>query len=154
MYNPYDKLIDKIAYIAGVIILIIGITAICIIIHCDIDINKYTQPCILNKLTGLYCPGCGGTRALKYLLSGRIFTSLYCNPIVVYVFFPWIWLLITHSVEKIRKKFRIYETVSLPGRLFRPLTVRPWYLYTGIIVVLLQCLIKNILYICFSVTPI
>ncbi|MBQ2106068.1 MAG: DUF2752 domain-containing protein, partial [Lachnospiraceae bacterium] len=28
------------------------------------------MPCVVQELTGLYCPGCGGTRALKALLKG------------------------------------------------------------------------------------
>lgn len=154
MYTPYDRLLDKIAYISGLIILIMGITGIYFIMRCDIDLNEYIQPCMLNQLTGLYCPGCGGTRALRYLLSGRLLKSLYYNPIVAYVFFPWIWLLITQSVYIIRKKLHIDNTGLLSGRFLRPLTVRPWYIYTGIIILLLQCFIKNIVFLCFSVRPI
>ena len=154
MYNPYDRLLDKIAYISGLIILIIGITGIYFIISWDIDLNEYIQPCMLNQLTGLYCPGCGGTRALKYLLGGRILKSLYYNPIVVYVFFPWIWLLITQSIYLLRKRACIRNKGFLSGRFLRPLTVKPWFIYTGIIILILQCVIKNILYVCFSVRPI
>ena len=154
MYTPYDRLLDKIAYISGLIILIMGITCIYFIMRYDIDLNEYIQPCMLNQLTGLYCPGCGGTRALRYLLSGRLLKSLYYNPIVAYVFFPWIWLLITQSVYMIRKKLHIDITGLLSGRFLRPLTVRPWYIYTGIIILLLQCFIKNIVFLCFSVRPI
>lgn len=42
-------------------------------------------PCLFRRLTGLYCPGCGGTRALRYLLQGQVMKSLYYNPLVVYM---------------------------------------------------------------------
>lgn len=42
-------------------------------------------PCLFHLLTGLYCPGCGGTRAVKYLLQGQILKSLQYHPLVVYV---------------------------------------------------------------------
>lgn len=42
------------------------------------------RPCAIKELTGLYCPGCGGMRALKALLSGRIIKSIEYHPLVVY----------------------------------------------------------------------
>ena len=32
-----------------------------------------THPCVFYTLTGYFCPGCGGTRSLRALLSGKIF---------------------------------------------------------------------------------
>ena len=49
--------------------------------------NPYTEtifpPCIILHLTGLQCPGCGGTRSLYSLLHGDVLGSLQMNPIVV-----------------------------------------------------------------------
>lgn len=42
------------------------------------------MPCIFQAVTGLYCPGCGGTRAVKYLLTGQIAKSLQYHPLVLY----------------------------------------------------------------------
>ena len=35
------------------------------------------QPCMMQKLTGLYCPGCGGTRAVRALLAGHPLQSFF-----------------------------------------------------------------------------
>lgn len=40
-------------------------------------------PCVLHDLFHVYCPGCGGTRALFDLLKGDILQSLYHNPAVL-----------------------------------------------------------------------
>ena len=40
------------------------------------------MPCLFHLLTGLYCPGCGGTRAVKYLLRGQITESFVYHPLV------------------------------------------------------------------------
>ena len=40
-------------------------------------------PCPLYTWTGLYCPGCGGTRSLHALLHGDLAQSLQQNPFVV-----------------------------------------------------------------------
>lgn len=39
--------------------------------------------CFIHKMTGLYCPGCGGTRAAICLLKGRMWTAFKYNPGVV-----------------------------------------------------------------------
>lgn len=44
----------------------------------------FHMPCIFHLITGLYCPGCGGTRAVKYLLTGQIGKSLQYHPLVLY----------------------------------------------------------------------
>lgn len=40
--------------------------------------------CVFNRLTGFYCPGCGGTRAFIYLIHGNIIKSLIYYPFVPY----------------------------------------------------------------------
>lgn len=39
--------------------------------------------CTFYETLHIYCPGCGGTRAVFALMEGRLWTSLYCNPAVV-----------------------------------------------------------------------
>lgn len=39
-------------------------------------------PCIFNKITGLYCPGCGITRMCLSLLKGEIYQAFRFNPII------------------------------------------------------------------------
>lgn len=39
--------------------------------------------CVLHDVMHVYCPGCGGTRAIFTLLEGRVLDSLYYNPAVV-----------------------------------------------------------------------
>lgn len=41
-------------------------------------------PCPFHALTGLYCPGCGGTRAVWYLLHGHFLLSFRFHPLVLY----------------------------------------------------------------------
>ena len=48
--------------------------------------------CLLYNTTGLYCAGCGATRALYALLHGRVLTALHDNvlfvallPLLIYV---------------------------------------------------------------------
>lgn len=44
---------------------------------------KFYPGCLFFKLTGLYCPACGNTRALYRLLHGDLPGSLHMNPMLV-----------------------------------------------------------------------
>lgn len=44
--------------------------------------------CGLYRLTGLYCPGCGGLRAAHALLHGQLAEAWAYNPLLV-VLAPW-----------------------------------------------------------------
>ena len=41
-------------------------------------------PCLFHTMTGWYCPGCGGTRAFRYLLRGEWFQSFRYHPLILY----------------------------------------------------------------------
>jgi hypothetical protein len=40
-------------------------------------------PCLFHAFTGLYCPGCGATRALHQLAHGHFMDALKLNALVV-----------------------------------------------------------------------
>ena len=40
--------------------------------------------CPLHAMTGLYCPGCGSTRALHQLVHGNLAGALHFNPLTVF----------------------------------------------------------------------
>lgn len=40
--------------------------------------------CPIKEITGLFCVACGGSRAFLCLLQGRILTSLWYHPLVLY----------------------------------------------------------------------
>ncbi|MBI3118541.1 MAG: DUF2752 domain-containing protein [Candidatus Hydrogenedentes bacterium] len=45
--------------------------------------SAYFFPCFFHHLTGLYCPGCGGQRALHALLHGQVASALDYNVLAV-----------------------------------------------------------------------
>lgn len=59
-------------------------------------IRQGGYPCLFYIFTGAYCPGCGGTRAVRALFRGEIKRSFLYHPFVLYVaiaapllFFYW-----------------------------------------------------------------
>jgi hypothetical protein len=74
------------------------------------DPSEYAifPPCLFHKLTGLHCPGCGGTRAAHALLHGDLLAAVRFNALLV-VGFPTMalafWL--QRSAERLgRNRFR------------------------------------------------
>jgi hypothetical protein len=59
-----------------------------------VDPNRHAvyPQCLLYRATGLYCAGCGATRALYALLHGRILEAAHDNAlfIVALPFFLWL----------------------------------------------------------------
>lgn len=45
--------------------------------------NKWYPPCPFKLLTGLYCPGCGATRASYNMIHGKFIASLRYHPMVL-----------------------------------------------------------------------
>ncbi|MDD3196642.1 MAG: hypothetical protein PWP10_2489 [Clostridiales bacterium] len=47
-------------------------------------------PCAFYQMTGIYCTGCGTTRAFHALLHGRVFEALSFNLFMM----VWVWLVV------------------------------------------------------------
>ncbi|XZE22764.1 DUF2752 domain-containing protein [Pirellulaceae bacterium SH449] len=45
--------------------------------------NWWYPKCWLHELTGLHCPGCGGTRAMTSLSHGDVLAAVYWNPLLI-----------------------------------------------------------------------
>lgn len=96
-------------------------------------------PCVMDFFFGIYCPGCGGTRAVKALLGGKVFLSLWYHPLVLYFAIIWGGFMITHTLERCGIK-------KIKGWKFHN-----WYLYGAVIILAVNCIGKNILRICFQI---
>ena len=89
-------------------------------------------PCLLHALSGYYCPGCGGTRAVKFLLRGEIVKSFCYHPIVLYAVVLGGWFMISQTIERAsRGKVRI-------GMHFREI-----YMWLALSIIIVNCLVKN-----------
>ncbi len=90
-------------------------------------------PCLFHLLTGLYCPGCGGTRAVKYLLRGQILKSIQYHPLVCYVAVVVTAGAVSHLLAKVlgRPKLRMRNYDR--------------YVYLAIVVIVVNWILKNYL---------
>lgn len=57
----------------------------------DPEKESFFIPCMLYKLTGIKCPGCGMTRSIHYLVNGNIKQAIWYNllliPIIILVIY-------------------------------------------------------------------
>ncbi len=105
-----------------------------------VDIIDYMPPCIFHKVTGYYCLGCGGTRAVFALARGNLLRSLFLHPFVPYVAIVGGWFMISHTIQRIsRNRLRIglhfrmiYLWIGLGLAVFNFLWKNGVLLFTGV----------------------
>lgn len=103
-------------------------------------IRIWRFPCLMDSLLGLYCPGCGGTRAVRALLKGELLQALWMHPLVPFAALLFCGFFLTQTLEKLK----------VPG--IKGWRFHGWYLYASLGLVITNFLVKNILRLCFSVT--
>lgn len=95
--------------------------------------------CFIYKNFGIYCPGCGCTRAFLSLLNFDIISSFCYNPTVLYAIIILLIYIISQTIDRIfkHKKFIMpYSNI---------------YLYIGIAILFLNCLFRNFLLIIYNI---
>lgn len=96
--------------------------------------------CFFWKVFGLYCPGCGGTRAVDALLHGHILQSLWYHPLVIYTVVVFGGFMLTNTMRKL-------HILHIKGWKFHA-----WQLYGALVIVLCNWILKNILLLCYHIT--
>jgi len=88
-------------------------------------ISLFQITCIFHKITGLYCPGCGGTRAFIAFISGHFIQSFIYHPIVEYSFLCILYIFFRRLTNK-----KYHPNISM--------------LWVALIIIVLNFVIKNI----------
>jgi len=98
-------------------------------------------PCILHSFTGLYCPGCGGTRAFVALSHGQIFKSFYYHPLIVYTVVCFVWYFTKRATKAISG-----------GKVNIPILKQTTLISIAAIIVIVNWLLRNILQLGWGIT--
>lgn len=88
-------------------------------------------PCIFHLVTGFYCPGCGGTRAVKAFLHGDFAASFRYHPLIVYTALVVVLEAGTWALSKLFHR---------PGLYIRHYD---WFVYLGIAVIFINWIWKD-----------
>ena len=90
--------------------------------------------CYMYRMTGYYCPGCGGTRACIAFLHGHFLRSLLYHPGVPYTAVVYLVFMVSHSIELLSK-----------GNFAIGLRYRDNYIKFAGIIILVQWILRNFL---------
>lgn len=127
-----DEKLDFIFYIIGWCL--IGILGILIAVVKIIGTAWLAKvgPCLFHAATGLYCPGCGGTRATFALFRGEFIRSFKFHPFVPYAAVIGGWFMISQTIQRVSgNRIRI-------GMRYRDI-----YMWIAVVIILLNFIIKN-----------
>ena len=128
-----DRRVDRDFYIMGwcaagifaVLFLFVRVTGI--------PVWKFLLPCPFHALTGAYCPGCGGTRAVRALFAGKWLRSFVLHPFVPYAALLSGWFMISQTIERVSG-----------NRIRIALRFRDVYIWIALLLIVVNCLVKNL----------
>lgn len=129
--------LDQGMYIFGIMALFAAIPIV--YFYMKAYLNDVLPKCFLYQYFGIYCPGCGGSRALKALLEGKIFESFYSHPIILYTVIIYMVFMISQTLHYI-----------FPSKV-KGIHFHEWFLYGALVVIVINFLVKNILKFCFGI---
>ena len=97
--------------------------------------------CLLRRFgVGLYCPGCGGTRAFFALMMGHPMLSFYFHPVVPYIAVIFLWYMFSNTIDHMSKGH-----TAIGSRYHN------YYLYGAFVIIIVNWILRNILLIVFHI---
>jgi hypothetical protein len=82
---PKIRSAPPLALVAGVVLGVTALGAGAVVFFFNPATHGFYPVCVFHQLTGLYCPGCGGTRSAYALLHGNLALALKDNALFVVV---------------------------------------------------------------------
>lgn len=131
--KPFCHSYHKVIYILSLTGLCLSAVGYFALSALGISLSDIVGQCALYTLTGLYCPGCGGTRAIVSLIHLHPLESFIYHPLVLYT-------------AVVMGAFVISFTASTVSRgRVGYLKLRPIYLYIALAIIAVNWVVKNIL---------
>lgn len=106
---------ETIFFYIGIVAIIAAAGAAAIVRLTPLRLSGHLPPCFLYTFLKIPCPGCGGTRAVEYLLQGKIKESFLSHPLVLYAAISYLYYMAVYAKETFVKK-RPFYFYQLPFR--------------------------------------
>lgn len=124
---------EKRLYVLGLIGIFVIVSYLLFAKYTEFDLLDWIPPCGIRTLTGFYCPGCGGTRAVRALIEGRLITSFFYHPFVLYCAVIAGIFMVTNTLQ-----------IITGNRVKIGMKYRHGYLYAGAAVLIINWILQNI----------
>lgn len=125
-------------YIWGWIMLPVVLGSAYVVVRWIIPAMPATE-CVFWKFWGIYCPGCGGTRAVTAFMQGDFLMSAWYHPLVAYLALMYCCFMLSHTLEKLH----------VP--LIKGMKFHEWIMYGALVVIAANFVLKNVLKFCFHI---
>lgn len=76
----------------------------------NLFLNNTASECFFRVRWKIYCPGCGGTRALDALMRGEILQSLKYNPITLLFIVDVLLMAVLYMIDRKKGKYYTAKT--------------------------------------------
>lgn len=136
--NKQELSTEEVLYRTGLAMIPVGVLLGYVALRWIIPILPDSE-CAVHMLLGIYCPGCGGTRAVIALLHGEFLKSAYYHPLVMYTVLMYAWFMLSHTLEKL-------HVPMIKGMKFES-----WIMYGMLVMIALNFVLKNVLRFCFGI---
>ncbi len=123
---------ERVFYNIGKVVLIFLIVLIIVLKLTDLEVLNILPDCAFYSMTGIVCPGCGGTRSVKFLLRGDIVRCFLYHPFVLYC-------LSTYTI------FMVYEFIKVHCKKVKKVFPVEILCCVGVGVLILQWIVKVVL---------
>ena len=131
--HPVNPALDRAFYITGWAALVVIAVYFLFCRFTGFQLSRHLAPCFFHATTGLYCPGCGGTRAVLFFLHGNLLKSFLYHPIVIYTVLVGGYFMISQTIGRIAK-----------NDFFFVLHYHDWMLWVAMTLILTNFIIKNL----------
>lgn len=125
--------IEYFIWLAGILLGALAVIGIVLVHAVPIRISDVGRECWIHRTGGIYCPGCGMTRAIFALIHGRVLLSAWYHPVVLYA-------AVLYGVFMVRGMVAVCSRGKLPFMRWRL-----GYAYAGVAIIIVQFFAKNIL---------
>lgn len=102
-------------------------------------IQSLKGPCFFHEVLHVYCPGCGGTRAVYELLDLKLWRSFIDHPLVPFTAAILLEYYIGEIITLIRHNGKRYYYL------------RVWFCYAALGIIIVNFILKNVLLIYFHI---
>lgn len=131
--NQTQYTIEDQFYLIGIVFAAVFCIAMLYLRHSPCSFHL--PPCLFHLITGYYCPGCGGTRALRALFDGHLIQSAWYHPFVPYAAAVYLCFMTTQTIER-----------TSHGRFQIGMRYHNGFVWAAAALIIVNFLIKNLLH--------